>query len=188
MRIMKAPPLRKHASLSSAERGPGAPHPKTQSPGSKKCTSALPLTVSPTHLGASEATKGLYLLSTTADNLCEHWSSTGHSRPAPASQARRTARRGSVQWAPSAESSPRTRHLLVPLHAGCSSRGPPLQALLSKTADRRLLFFCQCLREENSSNLHFKTFSTYPFFINLSLSVLPLSPGPEDWRPLWGFL
>ncbi|XP_035520748.1 ubiquitin-associated protein 1-like [Morone saxatilis] len=66
----------------------------TQSPESKTCTMVLPLsTVSLTHLGASEATDGLYLLSKTTDKLCEYWSSTSPSRPAPSSWGRRTALR-----------------------------------------------------------------------------------------------
>uniref|UniRef100_A0A3Q3RLU0 UBA domain-containing protein n=1 Tax=Mastacembelus armatus TaxID=205130 RepID=A0A3Q3RLU0_9TELE len=41
---------------------------------------------------------------------------------------------------------PKTHHLLYPLHLGCSSNGPPLQDLSSKIAGRRFFLFCfsQC--------------------------------------------
>lgn len=164
MRTTKAPPRKTHLTPPRAESGPGALHPKTPSPESKTCTSVLRLTAaSLTRLRASEPTEGLYLLSRTADHLCECWNSTGLSRPAPSPTGRRTAKRGSVHWAPWAESTPKTHHLLVPLHAGCSSNDPPLQGLLSKTADRRFFFFCQCLPEQYLSYFHL--FSTYFFFI-----------------------
>lgn len=135
MRIMKPPPMKMHLAPSRAESSPGALHPKIHSPESKTCTLVLPLTtVSLPHLRALEA---LYLLSKTADNLCEHWSSTGHSRPALCPTGRRTPKRGSVHWA---EDTPRTHHLLT-LHPGCSNNDPPLQGLLSETTDRRFLFF-----------------------------------------------
>ena len=137
MRTVRPPPLTMPLTPSRAGGGPGAPRPKTRSPESKTCTLALPLTpVSPSHLRASEAAGALYLLSQTADNLCERCSSTGHSRPAPSPRRRRTAKRSSAclraLWA---GSSPRTHHLL-PLQPGCSSNDPPQQGLLSKTEDR----------------------------------------------------
>lgn len=146
MRIMKAPPLRMHLTPSRAKSGPGAPHPKTLSPESKTRTS-----VRPTPLWASD---GLHLLSKTAGNLCERW---------------RTAKRGSAHWAPRAESSPRTRHLLVPLHAGRSSNGPPLQGPSSKTANR--FGFCSvCLSDKNSYQT-FISFLLTPFFISCHLCL-----------------
>lgn len=79
VRIMKAPPLMMH--LTPSKSGPGAPHPKTHTTESKNCNVVLPLTaVSLAPLGSPE---GLHFLCKTADNLCECWSSTGRSRPAP---------------------------------------------------------------------------------------------------------
>ncbi len=190
LRTTKAPPLKMHLAPSRAESGPGVLHPETPSPESKRCTLVLPLTAaSLTRLRSSEATEGLYLLSKTADHLCEHWSSTGHSRPALSPTGRRTAKRGSVRWAPWPESTYKTHHLLVPLHAGCSSNDPPLQGLLLKTADRRLFSF-QFL-SASLRTIFFRLSSLFYLLLFYNpplLSVLPLSSGPEHWGLSWGFL